>query len=201
MGLPDAMHDRRVARIARGAVIELSAEVDDLHVVSFWKRRLFRTAYKTRALTLLSLSRADQQADQLLGLGYVCGLCGDASRVHGREFAARRQRTGQHDTLGADDLSRLRAADWTLCVRIRQFTHGGRAVRENPEPGSDLVSDAKLRKDFCDVNPGRRGYRVRHEDRIRCQQALAQLYGILDRDRRIASAYGECCLYQANICD
>ncbi|ANW00514.1 hypothetical protein LMTR13_10420 [Bradyrhizobium icense] len=32
VGLPDAMHDGRVARIAWRAVIELSAEVDDLHV-------------------------------------------------------------------------------------------------------------------------------------------------------------------------
>jgi hypothetical protein len=31
MGLPDAMHDRRVAWIAGSAMIELSAEVDDFH--------------------------------------------------------------------------------------------------------------------------------------------------------------------------
>jgi hypothetical protein len=29
--LPDAVHDGRMARIARGAVIELPAQVDDLH--------------------------------------------------------------------------------------------------------------------------------------------------------------------------
>src|SRR5882757_1679838 len=31
MSLPDAMHDGWMARIARGAVIEFSAEIDDLH--------------------------------------------------------------------------------------------------------------------------------------------------------------------------
>jgi hypothetical protein len=31
VGLPDAVHDGRVAGIARRAMIELSAEVDDLH--------------------------------------------------------------------------------------------------------------------------------------------------------------------------
>ena len=35
VGLPDPVHDRRVAGIARGAVIELSAEVDDLQGRSF----------------------------------------------------------------------------------------------------------------------------------------------------------------------
>lgn len=34
VGLPDAMHDGRMARIAWRAVIELSAEVDDLHAES-----------------------------------------------------------------------------------------------------------------------------------------------------------------------
>ena len=31
VGLPDAMHDRRMAGIAWGAVIEVAAEIDDLH--------------------------------------------------------------------------------------------------------------------------------------------------------------------------
>jgi len=34
VGLPDAVHDGWVARIARGAMVELSAEVDDLHAES-----------------------------------------------------------------------------------------------------------------------------------------------------------------------
>src|ERR1700722_8162123 len=32
MGLPDAVDNRRMTRIARGAMIELTAEIDDLHV-------------------------------------------------------------------------------------------------------------------------------------------------------------------------
>src|SRR5262245_20838133 len=37
VGLPDAMHDRRVAGIGGRAVIELAAEIDDLQRVSpFW---------------------------------------------------------------------------------------------------------------------------------------------------------------------
>src|SRR3982074_2650122 len=31
VGLPDAVDDGRMARIARGAVVELTAEIDDLH--------------------------------------------------------------------------------------------------------------------------------------------------------------------------
>jgi hypothetical protein len=35
VGLPDAVDDGGMARITRGAVIELTAEVDDLHEGSF----------------------------------------------------------------------------------------------------------------------------------------------------------------------
>jgi hypothetical protein len=43
VGLPDAMHDRWVAGIARRAMVELSAEVNDLHAESPRRdpRRLF----------------------------------------------------------------------------------------------------------------------------------------------------------------
>src|SRR6185437_12099885 len=35
--LPDAVDDRRLARIARGAVIEVAAEIDDLHGDISWE--------------------------------------------------------------------------------------------------------------------------------------------------------------------
>ena len=34
VGLPDAVDDGRMARIARGAVVEFAAEIDDLHWMS-----------------------------------------------------------------------------------------------------------------------------------------------------------------------
>src|SRR4029079_2389463 len=64
---------------------------------------------EARAFALPLLPGADQQVDQRPGLRRVCGLSGDARRVHGRELAARRQRTRQGDTPGADDFGRLRA--------------------------------------------------------------------------------------------
>ena len=46
VGLPDAVNDRGMPRIGRGAVVELTAEVDDLHERSFpgiGRHRLFQT--------------------------------------------------------------------------------------------------------------------------------------------------------------
>ena len=38
--------------------------------------------------------------------------------------------------------------------------------------------DAELPKDICNVNSGRRGFDIRHEDCVRRQQGLAQISGI-----------------------
>ena len=81
---------------------------------------------------------------------------------------------------GADDLGRLRAPDRAPRLGRRQFAHRGRAVRENPEAGGNLVGDAELLKDICHVNSGGRGLGIGHEDRVGGQQSLAQVSGILD---------------------
>ena len=55
------------------------------------------------------------------------------------------------------------------------------------EAARDLVGDAQLRQDFCDMNPGGRRPGVGHKNRIRRQQRLAQAGRVLcDRpaDRR-----------------
>src|SRR6266702_920513 len=118
---------------------------------NFWSRlgfertgsRLFRAAYESRALALPSLPGTGQQADQELSLRRMRSLRGDTCGVHGREFAARWQRTGQLDAAGADDLGRLRATDRPRRIRRCQFAHRGCAVREDPEPGGDVVADAE----------------------------------------------------------
>ena len=63
----------------------------------------------------------------------------------------------------------------------------------------NLVGDAELIKDICNVNSGRRGFGIRHEDRVGRQQNLAQISGILDGGLGIAGADGEGGFDQADI--
>ena len=65
--------------------------------------------------------------------------------------------------------------------------------------GGDLVGDAELVQDFCDMNSGRRGLGVRHEDRVRSQQRIAQIAAFHPDTPGIAGADGEGGLDQADI--
>ncbi len=79
-----------------------------------------------------------------------CACCADAAcvvdgcRVHGRKLAARRQRTGQNDAVGADDFGRLRAADRALRIRRGEVPHCGGAVRKDFQPICHFLGDAEV---------------------------------------------------------
>src|SRR3954447_10265783 len=83
-----------------------------------------------------------QEIDQDLSLRHIGGVRGDAGRIHGRQLAARRQRSGQGDARGGDDLGCLRAADRPFRAGYSQLLHRGHAVRKDLQPTSDLVSNA-----------------------------------------------------------
>ena len=79
------------------------------------------------------------------------------------------------------------------------MAHRGRAIRKDLKPGGHVVGDAELTKDLRDMNSGRRCLGVRNEDRIGCEQCVAQAGGIVHRDRGIAGADRERSLDQSDI--
>jgi len=116
---------------------------------------------------------ASQQLDQRLCLRAVRGGGSESGRVHGLELAALWKRPGQFDTLGADDLGRLRAADRPCCTGCSEFAHRGRAIRVDFQPCSYLVCDAKLLKHLRDMDSRGRCSCIGNVDRIRCKQRPA----------------------------
>jgi long-chain acyl-CoA synthetase len=62
-----------------------------------------------------------------------------------------------------------------------------------------FIDNAEPLKDVCNVNSGRRGLGVRHEDRVGGEQDLAQISGIPDGGLGIAGADGEGGFDQADV--